>query len=41
MLTFEGDSDAHIVRGLIAVLFALLLRKERQGHPFHRRGRAV
>ena len=23
MLTFAGDSDAHIVRGLIAVLFAL------------------
>jgi cysteine desulfuration protein SufE len=23
MLTFEGDSDAHIVRGLIAILFAL------------------
>jgi len=23
LLTFEGDSDAHIVRGLIAVLFAL------------------
>ena len=23
MLTFEGDSDAHIVRGLIAVLFAI------------------
>jgi cysteine desulfuration protein SufE len=23
VLTFEGDSDAHIVRGLIAVLFAL------------------
>ena len=23
MLTFQGDSDAHIVRGLIAVLFAL------------------
>jgi cysteine desulfuration protein SufE len=23
MLIFEGDSDAHIVRGLIAVLFAL------------------
>ena len=22
-LTFEGDSDAHIVRGLIAILFAL------------------
>lgn len=23
VLTFEGDSDAHIVRGLVAVLFAL------------------
>jgi len=23
VLTFEGDSDAHIVRGLIAVLFAI------------------
>jgi cysteine desulfuration protein SufE len=23
MLTFDGDSDAHIVRGLIAILFAL------------------
>lgn len=23
MLTFCGDSDAHIVRGLIAILFAL------------------
>ena len=23
VLTFQGDSDAHIVRGLIAVLFAL------------------
>ncbi len=22
MLTFAGDSDAHIVRGLIAILFA-------------------
>ena len=27
MLTFEGDSDAHIVRGLIAVLFALFSGK--------------
>ncbi len=23
MLTFDGDSDAHIVRGLIAILFAI------------------
>ena len=23
LLTFEGDSDAHIVRGLVAILFAL------------------
>ncbi|MBI4724836.1 MAG: SufE family protein, partial [Rhodomicrobium sp.] len=27
VLTFRGDSDAHIVRGLIAVLFALFSRK--------------
>ena len=27
MLTFEGDSDAHIVRGLIAILFALYAGK--------------
>jgi cysteine desulfuration protein SufE len=27
MLTFHGDSDAHIVRGLIAVLFALFSGK--------------
>jgi len=27
LLTFEGDSDAHIVRGLIAVLFALFSGK--------------
>jgi cysteine desulfuration protein SufE len=23
VLSFEGDSDAHIVRGLVAILFAL------------------
>lgn len=27
ILTFEGDSDAHIVRGLIAILFALYAGK--------------
>ncbi len=27
MLSFEGDSDAHIVRGLIAILFALFSGK--------------
>ncbi len=27
ILTFRGDSDAHIVRGLIAVLFALYSKK--------------
>jgi cysteine desulfuration protein SufE len=27
MLTFAGDSDAHIVRGLIAILFALFSGK--------------
>ncbi len=27
VLTFEGDSDAHIVRGLIAILFALVSGK--------------
>ncbi|AMN41350.1 SufE family protein [Rhodoplanes sp. Z2-YC6860] len=30
VLTFEGDSDAHIVRGLIAVLFALYSGKNAQ-----------
>ena len=30
ILTFEGDSDAHIVRGLIAVLFALYSGKSAQ-----------
>jgi cysteine desulfuration protein SufE len=28
--TFEGDSDAHIVRGLIAILFALYSGKNAQ-----------
>jgi cysteine desulfuration protein SufE len=27
VLTFDGDSDAHIVRGLIAVLFAIFSGK--------------
>ena len=30
VLTFEGDSDAHIVRGLIAILFALFFGKGAQ-----------
>ena len=29
VLTFEGDSDAHIVRGLIAILFAMYSGKQR------------
>ena len=29
VLNFAGDSDAHIVRGLIAVLFALAARSKR------------
>jgi cysteine desulfuration protein SufE len=28
MLTFAGDSDAHIVRGLIAILFAMFSGKQ-------------
>lgn len=30
VLSFEGDSDAHIVRGLIAILFALYSGKSAQ-----------
>jgi len=30
VLTFEGDSDAHIVRGLVAILFALYSGKRAQ-----------
>ncbi len=30
VLTFEGDSDAHIVRGLIAILFAVYSGKSAQ-----------
>jgi len=30
VLTFDGDSDAHIVRGLIAILFALYSGKSAQ-----------
>jgi len=30
ILTFQGDSDAHIVRGLIAILFALYSGKSAQ-----------
>ena len=31
MLTFSGDSDAHIVRGLIAILFAMFSGKQARG----------
>ena len=39
-LTFQGDSDAHIVRGLIAILFAMFSGKPAQDilsftHPCH------
>ena len=41
MLSFVGDSDAHIVRGLIAVLFALYSGKRAREILAHRRDRAV
>ena len=37
ILTFAGDSDAHIVRGLIAILFATLFRQAGARHPRDRR----
>ena len=40
-LSFVGDSDAHIVRGLIAILFALYSGKPAREILEHRRGRAV
>ena len=33
VLTFDGDSDAHIVRGLIAVLFAIFSGKAARDIP--------
>ena len=41
VLSFDGDSDAHIVRGLIAILFALYSGKRAQRDPGDRRARAV
>ena len=37
VLTFAGDSDAHIVRGLIAILFALFFRQARAREILDRR----
>ena len=37
VLAFQGDSDAHIVRGLIAILLRHLRRQDRRGDPAHRR----
>ena len=36
VLTFEGDSDAHIVRGLIAILLALYSGKKRSRYSGNR-----
>ena len=41
VLSFDGDSDAHIVRGLIAILFALYSGKGAKDILVHRRRRAV
>ena len=37
VLIFAGDSDAHIVRGLIAILFAIYSGKSARRHPRARR----
>ncbi len=36
VMTFLADSDAHIVRGLIAILFCALFRQAGARHSFHR-----
>ena len=41
VLTFEGDSDAHIVRGLIAILFATYSGKSANDILAHRRHQPV
>ena len=41
ILNFRGDSDAHIVRGLIAILFAIYSGKPARNDPGDRRGCAV
>ena len=41
VLTFVGDSDAHIVKGLIAILLATYSGRHATRHSRHRRGRAV
>ena len=41
VLTFKGDSDAHIVRGLIALLFAIYSGKKSVPDPFYRCAGAI
>ncbi|MHC2471881.1 hypothetical protein ACVJF0_002858 [Bradyrhizobium elkanii] len=40
-LIYIGDSDAHIVRGLVAIVLTLFFRADAQGNPRHRRACAV